>query len=361
MPHDIYPTVGSTNTTSSTSSWSSAVDRIAVVVNGNARGVTEELVDMLGQIVQSGDLFVSRNLAEGRDIARTVVERGYPTILTGGGDGTFVQMVTWIVRISESMGREPPRFGFLKLGTGNALAWVLGAQNAGARGVMADLGRLRNEGGSRILRLIEVEDLLAPFAGVGADSVALSHYQETRAMMRKSQVLKRLSSGPVAYAISILGRTAPEFLFGRTLNVRVINTGGPAYRIGPQGRPEATPLENQALLYAGPTTILAFSTIPYWGFGARVFPFADEREDRFNLRIADLGPIEAMANLKSIWRGTYQSPHIRDFLVESIMVQCDNPAPIQVGGDPVGRRTAVSASLSKRPVRVVDFYSPPDV
>src|SRR5690606_31675790 len=76
--------------------WSTAADRVAVVVNGRAKQVTEDLVETLDQIVQSGDLFVSRSLQEGQDIARVIVERGYPTVLTGGGDGTFVQMVSWI-------------------------------------------------------------------------------------------------------------------------------------------------------------------------------------------------------------------------------------------------------------------------
>ena len=105
-----------------------AEDRVAVVVNGNAKRVSDDLVDMLDQIIQSGDLFVSRSLDEGREIARRIVARRYPTVLTGGGDGTFTQMVTWIVQEAERKGVEPPRFGMLKLGTGNALAWVLGAQ-----------------------------------------------------------------------------------------------------------------------------------------------------------------------------------------------------------------------------------------
>src|SRR6187397_1417486 len=106
------------------SRWSSAADRVAVVVNGNAKQVTEELVETLDQIVQSGDLFVSRSLQEGKEIARLIVERGYPTVLTGGGDGTFVQMVSWIAKVAEETGRTMPRFGLLKLGTGNAMAWV---------------------------------------------------------------------------------------------------------------------------------------------------------------------------------------------------------------------------------------------
>src|SRR5690349_24911033 len=100
-------------------------DKVAVVVNGNAKAVTDDLVEVLDQIVQSGDLFVSRSLDEGREIARTIVERGYPTVLTGGGDGTFVQMVTWVADEARKLGRPLPRFGLLRLGTGNALAWVL--------------------------------------------------------------------------------------------------------------------------------------------------------------------------------------------------------------------------------------------
>ena len=110
--------------------YRTAADRVAVVVNGRAKQVTEELVETLDQIVQSGDLFVSRSLDEGKDIARIIVERGYPTVLTGGGDGTFVQMVSWVVRSAEELGKPFPRFGLLKLGTGNALAWVLAKQPA---------------------------------------------------------------------------------------------------------------------------------------------------------------------------------------------------------------------------------------
>ena len=84
------------------------VDRVAVIVNGRARQVTRDLVQVLDQIVQSGDLFVSRDLEEADRIAHTIVERGYHTVLTGGGDGTFVQMVTRIVALSRELDRKPP-------------------------------------------------------------------------------------------------------------------------------------------------------------------------------------------------------------------------------------------------------------
>ncbi len=350
-----------TPTTGAASPWSAAADRVAIVVNGKAKGVTEDLIDMLDQIVRSGDLFVSRNLAEGRDIARTIVERGYPTVLTGGGDGTFVQMVSWIVRMSEKADRDPPRFGLLRLGTGNALAWVLGAQNKRGRGVMADLGRLRMEGGSRSMRLIQVEDLLTPFAGLGADAVALNHYHQTKQFLQDTWALRPLAASPSAYAIAILGRSVPHFSFARPMKVQVVNRGNPAVQLGQNGRPVGTPIGRGDVLYEGTARLVAMSTIPYWGFGARVFPYAEERADKFSLRVADLKPPAVLRGIRAIWKGTFQHSRLRDFLVDEISVRCEEPTPLQVGGDVLGRRTAIRAGLSERPIRVVDYYAPPPI
>jgi len=339
------------------------VDRVAVVVNGNAKQVTAELVQTLDQIVKSGDLFVSRSLEEGRGIARDIVERGYRTVLTGGGDGTFVQMVSWIVAEATERGEPLPRFGLLKLGTGNALAWVLGAQNlrGRGRGVVADLARLHSEGGSRDLRLIELEGYLTPFAGLGADAVALQDYTGTRDVFLNSRLLKHVATGPVVYATSILTRTVPKFLFGRPKRVRIMNTGNPAQRLDADGKPVGAPIGAGQLIYEGPARILMMSTIPYWGFGARVFPFAEERDDRFNLRLVNFGSVEAVANVQAIWRGTYASDRLHDFLADAISIECSEPTPIQIGGDVIGTRTAFEAKLSERRIRVVDYYAPPPV
>ena len=345
----------------SSAHWVTAADRVAVVVNGNAKQVTHELVETLDQIVQSGDLFVSRSLEEGRDIARTIVERGYPTVLTGGGDGTFVQMVSWIVGCAEELGRPFPRFGLLKLGTGNALAWVLGAQNPRGRGVVADLARLRREGGSRRLRLIEIGDMLTPFAGLGADAIALAHYNATRDVFYHSGPLKHIASGPVVYGASLLGRTVPQYLVKPTIRVRVINEGAPAIRLGQDGRPVGAPIESGDTIYAGPARLLAFSTIPYWGWGARIFPYAEERDDRFSLRVVNFGSVAAVVNIRKIWQGAYRSDRLHDFLVERMLIQCEKPTPLQIGGDVAGTRAQVRAHLSKRPIQVVDYYAPPPV
>lgn len=345
----------------SASGWTTAADRVAVVVNGNAKQVNNELVESLDQIVQSGDLFVSRSLEEGREIARTIVERGYPTVLTGGGDGTFVQMVSWIVSSADSLARPYPRFGLLKLGTGNALAWVLGAQNEKGRGVVADLARLRREGGSRRLRLIEVEGMFTPFAGLGADAIALADQRATRDALYKLPLMRGLATGPVTYSLSLLGKTVPTYLVKPEIHVKVVNEGEPAIRLGQEGRPVGAPIESGEVIYAGPARLLAFSTIPYWGLGARIFPYADEREDRFNLRVVNFGSVAAVINVRKIWQGTYRSDRLHDFLVDRVAIHCREPTPLQIGGDVVGIRQVVRAELSRRPIQVVDYYAPPPV
>ncbi len=342
-----------------------AFERVAVVVNGNARGVTRDLVEVLDQIVQRGDLFVSRSLEEAHRIARTIVERGYPTVLTGGGDGTFTQMVTWVTREARRRGRQPPRFGVLRLGTGNAIAWVMGAQGKGrrGRGVIADLARLQREGGSRLIRLLDVDGVLTPFAGIGGDAAALQDYERIKERIERLPLpLPRfLRSGLFVYAVSIAGVTSPRYLVRSRDRARIVNVGEPAVRLGVDGQPVGRPLQRGAVLYEGPFQMITMSTIPYWGFGARIFPFAEERPDRFHLRVVNISPIDVALHIKPIWNGTYRDDRVHDFLAEHVRIECERPVPLHLGGDPSGAHRSVDVAISKEPVRIVDFYGPPPV
>ncbi|MCS6797775.1 MAG: hypothetical protein NZ898_04470 [Myxococcota bacterium] len=334
--------------------WS---ERFAVVVNGNARRADADLVAVLDEIVASGDLFVSRSLDEGREIARLVVERGYPTVLTGGGDGTFTQTVTWIVREAERRGVPPPRFGLLRLGTGNALAWVVGAGRDRRRGVLQDLLRLR-DAGSRSLRLLDVEGTLTMFAGVGVDAVALLHFAQVKRAFARVPLLRRVATGGIAYTVSIVGRTLPEYLVRPRHRVRVVNEGADAYFLDAQGRPVRTIAPGE-IVFEGTCRMVCASTIPYWGFGARIFPFAEEREDRFSLRIVDIDSLDVVRHIRDIWSGRYRSERLHDVLAERVTVELEQPVALQVGGEAVGERRRVCFALHPRPIRVVDHYAPP--
>jgi diacylglycerol kinase family enzyme len=335
-----------------------ASQRVAVVVNGNAKDATQEVIATLDQILMGGDLFVSRRLEDAAEIARTVVGRGYGTVLTGGGDGTFTVTVTEVIREARRQNRALPRFGLLRLGTGNAIAWVVGASKA-KEGLAADIQRLLEDAGSRPIRLIEVEDFIAPFCGFGADAEVLSDYGAVKRFFQRTP-LRPIAAGPLSYAVASVTRSIPSYLLRRMPHCRITNDGADAFRVGGQGALLGRPIRTGETLYEGPMRICALSTIPYYGYGLRMFPYSEEREDRMHLRVSTIGPSQFVRNFKAIWRGDYDDPDVLfDYLVESVTIEMDPATPFQIGGDARGDRGRVQAVLSSQPIRLVDFYAPP--
>src|SRR3954471_14796146 len=265
--------------------------RIAVVVNGNAKSVTQEVISTLDQILLGGDLFVSRSLEDARHIARTIVSRGYGTVLTGGGDGTFTVMVTEVVREGRKQNKSLPRFGLLKLGTGNALAWVVGARDPKNSELAADIERLTQDAGSRSMRLIEVEGFIAPFCGFGSDADVLADYAQVKSKLQRTP-LQRVAPGALSYGLAAITRTIPNALVKRMPHCRIVNQGGEAFRLGAKGALLGRPIAKGAVIYEGPMRLCGLSTIPYCGYGFRMFPSADERPNRMPRRVATLTPLE---------------------------------------------------------------------
>ena len=332
-------------------------DRVAVVLNGNARQVTDELVESFDQLVGSGDLFLSRSLDEAQGIALEIVESGYPVVLTGGGDGTFVQMVTAITKEARSRNQEPPRFGLLRLGTGNSLAWALGAGTS-HKGVIADLKRLRHDSAHRDFRLIEVQDLLTPFAGAGFDALGLKHFHEVRSVVRHLPWVGKRASGAVSYAISIPTLTIPELALRPRMEVRIVNRGA-AERLDRDGRPSGPAIEKGEVIFEGACIAALVSTIPYWGFGARVFPVAEDRPaDRFCLRVVATNPLQIAAHMLSAWKGTYRDENLIDVYAEDVELQFGKPTAIEIGGDPAGMTDTMHARLHPEPIKLIDYAAP---
>lgn len=355
----MQPSTGLTDQPPESDDSSLPPQRIAVVVNGNARSVNEEVISTLDRILAGGDLFVSRRLSDAVDIASTIVSRGYGTVLTGGGDGTFTVVVTAVVREARRMGAPLPRFGLLKLGTGNALAWVVGASGTGNRDLGTDVERLQADAGSRPIRLVEVENQIAPFCGFGVDANLLADYAKTGAMLARTP-LRPVAVGAVSYGLAAVTRTIPGSLLRPLPHVRVTNAGADAYRLGTRGSRVGTTFGAGETIYEGPARIAAISTIPYYGFGFRVFPYANEREDRMHLRISTIGAKAFFRNFKSIWKGEFESPeYLFDYLVQAIDIEADPPTAFQIGGDYVGERTRVRVALTEETIRLVDFYAPP--
>src|SRR5678815_6179467 len=67
-----------------------APPRVAVLLNARARKVTPRVVRALSHVVPRADLYLSRSPNDARDIARTILTRGYDAVFCGGGDGTLL-------------------------------------------------------------------------------------------------------------------------------------------------------------------------------------------------------------------------------------------------------------------------------
>lgn len=334
-------------------------ERIAVVVNGNAKNVTDEVISTLDQILLGGDLFVSRSLDEADEIAKVVVNRGYGTVLTGGGDGTFSVMVTKVVAEAVRKDAALPRFGFLKLGTGNALAHVVGASGSAGGDLAADIRRLREDAGSREISLVQVDGVLAPFCGFGIDALVLQDYEAIKHQFGGTP-FERFGSGPVGYTLASLTRSLPRSLVRRPAQCTVINRGAECYRVGPNGVIPGHAIAEGEVLFQGPAQLVGVATIPYYGYGFRAFPFAEERPDRMHLRVSNLSAPTFLRHFRSIWRGEYQNPDkISDFLVAAVDIQMDPESPFQIGGDFRFVTGEMRVSLAPRRIRLVDFYAPP--
>ena len=342
-----------------------AESSVAVLLNANARNVSESLKRELENFVPPEDLYYSRSFDKARSIARAVLDRGYRTVLTGGGDGTFVGYVNCLFeeamqpRHSALRGAlklvpmpahavRLPRFGVLKLGTGNAMADFAGA-SARRVGVVEDILRTRSGecSSSRPLHLLAHEGKRAPFAGLGIDAKLLNDYVGMK---------DKVGSGGFGYFCSIVGKTIPSYLMPRgTPNVEVVNLGGPAQRIGPDGKPAGRDIQRGEIIYRGPCKIAAAGTVPNYGFGFQIFPWATSAPGKFQLRLTAISVPTILANLRTLWTGGPPPKGVHDFHCDKVQIKFDREMPLQVGGDAEGYRREVTLEMAEGILDLLDF------
>jgi diacylglycerol kinase family enzyme len=334
-----------------------ARQRVAVIVNENARGVRSRVIDDLSELVPPHDLYLSRSLDHSRQIAARVVERAYDTVLFGGGDGTFVQCLSDVAAEARRRDLELPQVGVLRLGTGNAVADALGASRATPDGLAHDLGRARRAQRARPLQLLEVDGKLTPFAGCGLDAQIQDDFAKVGRVIDKvvGPFAKAIGAGP-RYAITVGFRSTPRFVLRTLPEIEVINTGEPVYPIyWRNGRIlEEEPIATGAVIWRGRASLASCSTIPNFGLGMRMFPFADAREGRFQLRCATASAYETLSNLPAVFRGEYRSPKLCDYLCTAVEVRMERPVPVQIGGDlQDGLRARLRVEMSDKPIQVL--------
>jgi len=316
-------------------------------VNGNARGVRGRLRAKLERALP-GRVRFTESLDDARTTIRAEIRRGVDVMVLAGGDGTVVMGLTLLGEACRGAGRPEPAIAILRLGTGNAIADTVGASDD----VIDDLERIaRGAGERRVVPLIEVLGVRAPFVGMGVDALLLEDHEAVARVVDRVPGARRVIGNATRYALSVALRSVPRFATGARPHARVKNLGSPAIemrRTGPTGREEPAGTE----LWSGACTLVAGATIPFFGFGLKMFAFAGTREGRFHLRCGDAGLFEIMRSTPAAFRGEYFSEHVRDFLCDRVAIELDAESPVEAGGELLDRRRRVEIALAP-PVTLV--------
>ena len=309
-------------------------------MNDNARRLRGRLRARLEKALPGGVRFTG-SLDEARSTIRAEVKRGADLIVLGGGDGTVVMGLTLIGEACRGAGRREPTIGVLRLGSGNAIADSVGA----SEDVVEDLERLARGGGTRrTVPLIDVLGVRAPFVGMGVDALLLEDQATVNRAIDRVPIARSLLGGASRYALSVALRSVPRFAAGARPNAVVTNLGSPAIemgRTGPTGRKEAA----GQVIWKGACTLVAGATIPFFGFGLKMFAFADSAKGTFQLRCGDAGLFEIMRSTPAAFRGEYFSENVTDYLCDKVSIELDPETAVEAGGELLGRRNHVELSI----------------
>jgi diacylglycerol kinase family enzyme len=321
--------------------------RAVAIVNGNARRAQGGVRAALERALPGGVRFTT-SLDHARAVIHAEVRRGLDLIVLGGGDGTLVMGLALVAEACRGAGRPEPAIGVLRLGSGNAIADAVGADGDAA----GDLARLvRGEGAWRRVPLIEALGVRAPFVGLGVDAQLVEDHRAVGRVIDRVPGARRLVGGGARYALSVALRSLPRFARGARAHAVVVNLGAPAIemaRTGPTGREIAA----GGVLWRGACTLIAGATIPFFGFGLKMFAFAGARGDRFQLRCGDAGLLEILRRAPAAFRGEYFSAHVHDFLCDRVAIELDAESPVEAGGELLDRRRRVELGLAP-PVTLV--------
>jgi diacylglycerol kinase family enzyme len=311
-------------------------------VNGNARRVGSRLRAKLDRALPGGVRLTS-SLAHAREVIRAEIARGLDLIVLGGGDGTVVMGLTLIGEACRGTGRPEPAIGILRLGSGNAIADTVGATDDPA----GDLAQLVRGGGAwRTVPLIEVLGLRAPFVGMGVDAQLLEDHEAVGRIVDRVPGARRLVGGATRYALSVALRSMPRFATETRPNAIVTNLGSPAIEMSRHGS-TGREIPPNTVMWTGACTLVAGATIPYFGFGLKMFAFAGTHAGRFHVRCGDAGLIEILRNTPAAFRGEYFSEHVRDFLCDRVAIELETDVAIEAGGELLGRRRHVELTLGR--------------
>lgn len=333
---------------------SSNATEVAVLLNERASKVTGKVVERLRAQAGTDNVFLSKSELDARRIAREVMSRGYENVFLGGGDGTVACFINEIATEAATRRMPMPRFGILKLGTGNSVARYVNAAQRSGGDYLQDVRRANDDAElpARRVDMLLVEGKLAPFAGLGIDGQLLNDYNW---LMRKLHwhPLSRAISGPIGYATSVVTRTLPHRIrHPGVVDCTVVNGRFRSVCVNHDGQQTIEPGE---VMYRGPLMMAAAGTIPFFGFGLRMFPYAGTMPGHMNLRLGNVPVGTVLLNVRKLWRGQWFPDGLKDFLTREVTIEFSSDVPFQLAGDARGYRRKVKLGVAPQPIEVIDF------
>jgi diacylglycerol kinase family enzyme len=336
-------------------------EEMVVLLNTQARRVGRRVKNSLSRLIPRTNLYLSQTKEEAYVYLKEVLDKRIKILFSGGGDGTLAETLTMIKRYLEERGEQFRQYvhslhlGILGLGTGNGWAAAVG----GTRGVKA-IRRLLRQGDYSIQKfhVIEAEGRWFHFSGLGWDAKILNDYMRFKEAIKIAWLRRRLE-GFKGYMLTLFFRTIPSVLLRRRkIEVTIKNLGRRAYRIDPRTGEESPVYPQGSILYQGKVNVIGVSSVPYYGYKLKAFPFAQAKEGLMNLRLSKAGVFKLIVHAGSVWRGTFRSPDLLDYLVEKVELSFSEPMPLQIGGDPQGYVQKIEYAVAPYQASVIDFNKP---
>jgi diacylglycerol kinase family enzyme len=341
--------------------------RIEVVLNANARRGSGSTARALERTLPFAVVHRTDDLAAVKRVAKRLVANPPDLVLAAGGDGTSLALLNAVRQARRELGPTGSgathkatllRLGLLKLGTGNGWARSSGAPRLG-RGLERLASFASRAGSARALPLtrydlLEVDGVLAHFAGTGWDAELIDDFHTQR--NAASVLPPPLRNGLLGYLNGLMTLAVPRNLRLPRVEVEIKNSGAHALGIDARGRSfEFESGEKGAVLYRGPVSVCGAGTSTQWGFGFRAFPFARLVPGRFNLRMYVGTTKEALARVPLLWSGRHPLPKMLTWLLSRCDATFSRPVPLQAGGDLLGQRDRAEYSISGETVDVLDW------
>lgn len=328
--------------------------RVAFLLNANAKNVSHKKKESLAKMIPPGDLYFSESLEEAERIIKKIIDDKYSYIFCGGGDGTVVCTINLLNKHTANLPEHQiPLIGVLRLGTGNALARILGA-----RSPKEDIKAILSGQSLKpmLISMVETKDgLQAPFAGIGYDGELMNDFEAIK-QLAKGSPLQKFFTSFWGFTVAGFFRTLPRQR-KRVLPKVKITSSKPIYRIVSQNGRDEEIFISDSTLYEGIAPLICVGTVSSLGYGIKMFPFANKRPGYMHIRVSAVPVSTCIANLyPAIWKGSFRHSQLFDFLVKDVSIESNEALPYQFAGDAMGYQNKLFFKISDKPVAMASLY-----